>query len=113
MIKEPGRRARGTQTGRPIMVLLDVLGQRWTLRILWELRNGPLNFRALQRACEQVSPTILNSRLRQLRSLGFVELGNEGYAYSAMGDTLQPLLATMHDWAEDWAKALSANMPLD
>ena len=32
---------RGSRTGRPIMALLDLLGRRWTLRIIWELRDGP------------------------------------------------------------------------
>jgi len=40
------------------MALLDLLGQRWTLRILWELRDAPLTFRALQNACDSVSPKI-------------------------------------------------------
>ena len=33
---------RGSRTGRPVMALLDLLGRRWTLRIVWELRDGPL-----------------------------------------------------------------------
>ena len=36
---KPGRRVRGSATGRPIMALLDLLGRRMTLRILWELRE--------------------------------------------------------------------------
>ena len=31
---KPGRRVRGSSTGRPIMALLDLLGRRMTLRIL-------------------------------------------------------------------------------
>ena len=46
MPKQPAaakkRRVRGSTTGRPIMVLLDLLGRRWTLRILWELREQTL-----------------------------------------------------------------------
>jgi DNA-binding HxlR family transcriptional regulator len=34
------RSVRGSKSGRPIMALLDLLGRRWTLRILWELREG-------------------------------------------------------------------------
>ena len=30
----PGRRVRGSSSGRPIMALLDLLGQRWMLRAL-------------------------------------------------------------------------------
>jgi len=36
----PGRPVRGSRTGRPIMALLDLLGRRWVLRILWELREA-------------------------------------------------------------------------
>ena len=36
------RTVRGSRSGRPIMALLDLLGRRWTLRILWELREQAL-----------------------------------------------------------------------
>ena len=60
------KRVRGSQTGRPIMRLLDLLGRRWTLRIVWELREEPKRFRDLQDLiC--ASPTIVNTRLAELR----------------------------------------------
>ncbi|MDW4746786.1 winged helix-turn-helix transcriptional regulator, partial [Escherichia coli] len=62
---KPG--VRGSRTGRPIMALLDLLGRRWTLRILWELRDGALTSRALRTACDEASPTILQTRLTELR----------------------------------------------
>ena len=65
-----GRRVRGSRTGRPVMVLLDLLGRRWTLRILWELREGALTSRALRTACDEASPTVLNERLKELREAG-------------------------------------------
>jgi hypothetical protein len=54
---KPGKPVRGSQTGRPIMTLLDLLGRRWTLRILWELREETIGFRVLHvvTACLQVS----------------------------------------------------------
>ncbi|MEH2514939.1 DNA-binding HxlR family transcriptional regulator [Bradyrhizobium sp. AZCC 1610] len=36
------RAERGSRTGRPVMALLDLLSRRWTLQIVWELRDGPL-----------------------------------------------------------------------
>ena len=46
------------------MVVLDLLGRRMALRILWELSRAPepLTFRALQTAAE-TNPSVLNSRL--------------------------------------------------
>ena len=70
----PGRPVRGSQTGRPIMALMDLLGRRWTLRVIWELRDGRLTFRALQEACGGLSPTVLNQRVRELRESGLLEV---------------------------------------
>ena len=56
------------------MALLDLLGRRWTLRIVWELREGALTSRALRAACDDASPTILQPRLTELREAGLVEL---------------------------------------
>jgi DNA-binding HxlR family transcriptional regulator len=68
------RAVRGSTSGRPIMVLLDLLGRRWTLRIIWELREKPLTSRALRTACDEASPTVLQARLSELRDAGLLEL---------------------------------------
>jgi len=62
------RAVRGSRSGRPIMALLDLLGRRWTLRIIWELREDrSLTSRALRAACDEASPTVLHARLTELR----------------------------------------------
>ncbi|MBI5503422.1 MAG: helix-turn-helix transcriptional regulator [Deltaproteobacteria bacterium] len=97
---------RGSRTGRPIMALLDLLGRRWVLRILWELRAHRLTFRGLREACDDVSPTVLNQRLRELREAGFIEHGDgEGYGLSALGLELFERFSPIVEWAERWAKA--------
>lgn len=103
---KPGGPVRGSQTGRPIMAALDLLGRRWVLRILWELREEPLTFRALQTACGDLSPTTLNARLKDLREAGIVTAAEEGYALTALGRELLESLAPLLDWAEVWAKSL-------
>ena len=98
------RRVRGSRTGRPIMALLDLLGKRWTLRIVWELREGPLTSRGLREACDDVSPTSLQARLDDLREAGFVELGENGYALTALGRELIETFLPLHRFAERWRK---------
>ncbi|MCF8466318.1 MAG: helix-turn-helix transcriptional regulator [Sneathiella sp.] len=105
--KNPGVQVRGSTTGRPVMVLFDVLGQRWTLRILWELRHGRLNFRDLRGRCDDISPTVLNARLKTLRELKLVDHREGGYAYTDQGAELSRKLATFDQWAERWAKTLN------
>jgi DNA-binding HxlR family transcriptional regulator len=101
----PSRRVRGSATGQPTMALLDLLGRRMALRILWELRDGPLTFRALQQAAE-TNPSVLNARLGELREARIVEHGPEGYALTPQGKKLLELFLPLHVWAEDWARAL-------
>jgi DNA-binding HxlR family transcriptional regulator len=96
---------RGSRTGRPIMVLLDLLGRRWTLRMLWELRDDPLTSRALRTACDEASPTVLQARLRELREAGLVELvSTSGYRLTATGRDLLETFLPLQRFAERWSK---------
>jgi len=86
------------------MAALDLLGRRWTLRILWELREGPLTFRALREATGNVSPTVLNTRLAELREAGILENTDEGYAGTKLGVELEAVLIPLSKWADRWEK---------
>src|SRR6201995_2468040 len=99
----PGRPVRGSVTGRPIMALLDLLGRRWALRVLWELRSGPVpSFRELQSRCGGVSSSVLTDRLPELRDAGIVERAEDGYRLSAPGADPGEGMLLMAKWAADW-----------
>src|ERR1700754_2395636 len=100
------RLVRGSRTGRPVMALLDLLGRRWTLRIVWELREDrALTSRALRAACDEASPTIMQARLSELREAGFVDLvQGDGYRLTALGNELSANFQPLHRFAEQWAK---------
>ena len=95
------RSVRGSRSGRPIMALLDLLGRRMSLRILWELScaDEPLTFRALQAAAD-TNPTVLNQRVKELRAAGLVTRDESGYRLSQDGAELTALLLPLHAWAE-------------
>ena len=99
----PDPLVRLSSSGRPIMVLLDLLGRRWTLRVLWELRAGPVpSFRELQSRCDGVSSSVLTDRLGELREAGIVERADDGYQLSARGAELGKTLLQLARWAADW-----------
>jgi DNA-binding HxlR family transcriptional regulator len=97
-----GAPVRGSRTGRPIMVVLDLLGRRMALRILWELRDAPLTFRALQQAC-QTNPSLLNTRLAELRAVQLIDHADGGYRLTAQGRKLASALRPLNQWAQQWA----------
>lgn len=94
---------RGSKSGRPIMVAFDLLGRRMALRILWELRSGPLTFRALLEACG-TNPSLLNTRLKELRGAGLIEPGMQGYGLTPQGHELQEALKPLAEWATAWSR---------
>jgi len=101
----PGRPVRGSRSGRPVMALLDLLGRRWALRVLWELRDDAPTFRALRERCADVSPSVLNTRLGELRQAGVVERrAPAGYALSVEGRALLEHLAPLDAWARRWVR---------
>jgi DNA-binding HxlR family transcriptional regulator len=109
MTPKPGRPVRGSRTGRPLMALLDLMGRRWTLRVLWELRRGPLSFAALRERCDTMSPSVLNQRLGELRESGIATHGERGYRLTRAGQSLLAALAPLGDWAKRWARERTAS----
>lgn len=85
------------------MALLDLLGRRWALRVLWELREGTLSFRALRARCDSMSPSVLNERLAELREAGIVELTEDGYTLTRTGAELLEVFGPLSRWAKRWA----------
>jgi len=88
------------------MVVLDILGRRGTLRVLWELRDQPLTFRALQEAV-QTNPSLLNTRLRELRDVQWIEHDAGGYRLTSTGVKLLAAMQPLYAWARQWDKANS------
>jgi DNA-binding HxlR family transcriptional regulator len=88
------------------MALLDLLGRRWALRILWELRDKSLTFRALRDAVDDVSPTVLNARLAELRDVDIVVGTSSGYVLTEHGHGLFRALTPLYSFAESWGKHL-------
>jgi DNA-binding HxlR family transcriptional regulator len=99
MIPTPGKRVRGSRTGKPVMAFLDLIGRRWALRILWELNTGPARFRALRDACA-ASPTVINQRLRELKAWNLVALDDDGYVLTPPAKELLSLLLPLNAWCE-------------
>lgn len=102
----PGRAVRGSATGRPIMAVLDLLGRRWALRVIWELRESPFTFRELQARCGDISSSVLNQRLAELKATDVVETSETGYRLSGQGRQLLELLLPLQGWANAWSAKL-------
>lgn len=103
----PGRPVRGSTGGRPVMAALDLLGRRWTLRVIWELHRGgaPIGFRDLQRRCDDMSSSVLSTRLTELREAGIAtSTAHSSWHLTPLGDDLVTAMGPLLDWSRRWAE---------
>jgi DNA-binding HxlR family transcriptional regulator len=85
---------------RPVETALDLLGRRWALRLVWELRRNALSFSELRRRTG-ISPAVLSSRLGELATAGVLERdGGRRYRLSGSGRELARVLYELNRWAE-------------
>jgi DNA-binding HxlR family transcriptional regulator len=90
------------------MAALDLLGRRWSLRVLWELRDGPVGARALLARCGGLSSSVLYERLRELSDAGLVARDEEeAYVLTTVGRSLGAALEPLDRWSTEWARASS------
>lgn len=93
-----------TPARRPENQLLELLGRRWMLRVLWELRDGKLGFRELQARCDVMSPSVLAIRLKELKAANLAEPGDGGpWALTEHGLVLLRFLKPLGKFAHGWA----------
>ncbi|MFB9415185.1 winged helix-turn-helix transcriptional regulator [Dactylosporangium matsuzakiense] len=105
-IPRPGRPVRGSSTGRPLMAALDLFGRRWNLRIIWELQDGPVGFRALQQRCDNMSSSVLRQRLTELLDAQLVaQQPDTAYGLTDLGHGVFKALRPLARWSDAWASA--------
>jgi DNA-binding HxlR family transcriptional regulator len=94
------------------MAALDLLGRRWSLRILWELRTEPLGFRALRQQCDAMSTSVLRQRLVELTDAGLIDQDEQQrYRLTTVGAELGVALRPLLRWSQRWATAVDTQSP--
>jgi DNA-binding HxlR family transcriptional regulator len=85
---------------RPMAAVLELLGRRWALRLIWELRRDAVSFSELRRRTG-ISPSVLSARLSELDEARVVEqVTGRRYRLTGRGRELAQLLYSLNRWAE-------------
>lgn len=86
------------------MALFDLLGRSWCMGVLWQSVGVPYTFRELQELCDNISPTVLNTRIKDLCEVGLLERTIDGYILTNQGNKLIELLNPFDQYSANWAK---------
>ena len=96
----------------PVSLASEVLGERWTILIIFALCDGSSRFNALQRALPRISASTLAQRLRSLEEARVIskqesiERGTVEYQLTDAGEDLVPIVKEMGRWGQRWARDL-------
>src|SRR5215510_13734483 len=110
------------RTNCPITQFQRMISGKYKLRILWDLRDGPLRYGQLKKGLlrglpgsPEISPRVLSRELKALGEMGMLNRKDfrlappkVEYSLTEIGKSLIPTVAKMHDWG---IKHLSAPMP--
>ena len=98
----------------PTRVILDRIGDKWTVLAVLLLRDGPLRFTALRDGIGRVAPKVLTQTLRRLERDGLVtrEVYAEVpprvvYALTPVGESLIKPITALSNWAEEHVPAIT------
>ena len=69
----PGQEANTCSTHAPMRRAMSLIGDMWTLMIVYNLLSGPRRFGELREAMGNVSPKTVSQRLKMLEEDGFVD----------------------------------------
>lgn len=93
----------------PVATTVQLIGNKWKLLILRNLRTRPWRFNELQKSLEGISQKVLTESLRSMEADGIIirtvyaEVPPRvEYSLSELGETMRPILAAMEKWGNDY-----------
>jgi DNA-binding HxlR family transcriptional regulator len=99
----------------PVRAVLDVIGGKWKILILWQLTGGACRYSALNRRIPDVSERMLVKQLGELVDDGLVARTQYPevpprveYALTETGASLTPLLNQLAEWGLEHLDGKSA-----
>ncbi|WP_327140181.1 winged helix-turn-helix transcriptional regulator [Nocardia sp. NBC_01327] len=96
-------KSRAQHSAAPVLAAMDLLGQRWMLRVIWELEPGPLGFLELRRRMGNCSSSMLSVRMQRLQEVGVVlKKPDKSYELTDAGSELGLALEPLWQWSERW-----------
>ncbi|MDT0185595.1 helix-turn-helix domain-containing protein [Microbacterium sp. ARD31] len=91
----------------PTRVVLDRIGDKWTVLVIGALEDGPLRFTEVRARIGGVAPKVLTQTLRAMERDGLLTRTVHAqvpprvdYELTALGASLTAPIAMLTDWAE-------------
>ena len=107
-VRTKGRRGDAYSASCPTRLVLDQIGEKWTVLILGVLIRQPTRFNELKRRIDGVSQKMLGQTLKKMERNGLVSRRvfatvpvTVEYSITPLGQTLSVTVEALRRWAEE------------
>lgn len=98
----------------PVATTVSLIGSKWKLLIIRNLRTRPWRFNELKKDLDGISQKVLTDSLRSMEEDGLVTRTvypesppRVEYALSQLGESMGPIMDAMADFGESYKRQLS------
>lgn len=95
-----------------LTLAMDLVGGKWKMLILWQLKDKPARFNELNRLLSGITNKMLTQDLRELENSGLISRTvypivppKVEYALTDEGQKLIPILQILCNWSTNYAKS--------
>ncbi len=95
----------------PVATTVQLIGNKWKLLIMRNLRLRPWRFNELQKSLEGISQKVLTDSLRSMENDGIITRTvypevppRVEYALSELGESMRPIIDAMEAWGIEYKK---------
>jgi DNA-binding HxlR family transcriptional regulator len=96
----------------PVTAFQKMINGKYKIRILWDLRDGPLRYNEIKRGLlrgaegsQEIAPRVLSRELKALAQTGMIERKDYHvvppkveYRLTPMGETFMPVISVIQRW---------------
>jgi DNA-binding HxlR family transcriptional regulator len=91
--------------------VLDIIGGKWSMPIIYVLSKGKLRFKELERSIEGINTRMLVKELKNMEANGIVTREvfatvppTVEYTLTKKGEKLLPSIVSLHKWGQEFAE---------
>ena len=99
-----------TQKACSLREVLDIIGGKWAMPIIYILSKGKMRFKELERSIEGINTRMLVKELKNMEANGIITREvfatvppTVEYALTPKGEKLLPSIRSLHQWGQEFA----------
>jgi DNA-binding HxlR family transcriptional regulator len=105
----PEEKINNCQKQCSLKEVLDIIGGKWAMPIIYILSKGKMRFKELERSIEGINTRMLVKELKNMEANGIIKREvfatvppTVEYTLTLKGEKLLPSIASLHAWGQEY-----------